>query len=187
MAVWVLTKMTGIKGVMLSNDKFFLNDLSVISCCCLCISVYIKMQKPNAAIRDCNKAISINPDSAQPYKWRGKAHRYVSTSMFYHSADVFQCVKLTTPQLVWQVALNICFPNHGRVYQHNHLLRLPPAGWSDRKVFCSQTSMCCCYLLVCAATGCWATGRTQPKIWPQPVNWTMMKMPVHCWRRSSLR
>ncbi|XP_012708418.1 hsc70-interacting protein [Fundulus heteroclitus] len=38
-------------------------------------SVYIKMQKPNAAIRDCNRAISINPDSAQPYKWRGKAHR----------------------------------------------------------------------------------------------------------------
>uniref|UniRef100_A0A3B3VTE9 ST13 Hsp70 interacting protein n=1 Tax=Poecilia latipinna TaxID=48699 RepID=A0A3B3VTE9_9TELE len=38
-------------------------------------SVFIKMQKPNAAIRDCNRAISINPDSAQPYKWRGKAHR----------------------------------------------------------------------------------------------------------------
>ncbi|XP_048473673.1 hsc70-interacting protein [Rhincodon typus] len=38
-------------------------------------SVYVKMQKPNAAIRDCDKAISINPDSAQPYKWRGKAHR----------------------------------------------------------------------------------------------------------------
>ncbi|KAM9393720.1 hsc70-interacting protein [Pholidichthys leucotaenia] len=38
-------------------------------------SVYIRMQKPNAAIRDCDRAISINPDSAQPYKWRGKAHR----------------------------------------------------------------------------------------------------------------
>ncbi|KAE8282937.1 Hsc70-interacting protein [Larimichthys crocea] len=34
-----------------------------------------KMEKPNAAIRDCDRAISINPDSAQPYKWRGKAHR----------------------------------------------------------------------------------------------------------------
>ncbi|KAK2097602.1 Hsc70-interacting protein [Saguinus oedipus] len=31
--------------------------------------------KPNAAIRDCDRAIEINPDSAQPYKWRGKAHR----------------------------------------------------------------------------------------------------------------
>ncbi|KAM7372319.1 hypothetical protein PAMP_009496 [Pampus punctatissimus] len=38
-------------------------------------SVFIQMQKPNAAIRDCDRAISINPDSAQPYKWRGKAHR----------------------------------------------------------------------------------------------------------------
>ncbi|KAJ0000746.1 hypothetical protein NQD34_005766 [Periophthalmus magnuspinnatus] len=38
-------------------------------------SVYIKMEKPNAAIRDCDRAIKINPDSAQPYKWRGKAHR----------------------------------------------------------------------------------------------------------------
>ncbi|XP_029914061.1 hsc70-interacting protein [Myripristis murdjan] len=38
-------------------------------------SVYIRMQKPNAAKRDCDRAISINPDSAQPYKWRGKAHR----------------------------------------------------------------------------------------------------------------
>ncbi|XP_075689641.1 hsc70-interacting protein [Rhinoderma darwinii] len=37
-------------------------------------SVYVKLQKPNAAICDCIKAIAINPDSAQPYKWRGKAH-----------------------------------------------------------------------------------------------------------------
>ncbi|KAL0992943.1 hypothetical protein UPYG_G00101310 [Umbra pygmaea] len=38
-------------------------------------SVYIRMQKPNAAKRDCDRAIEINPDSAQPYKWRGKAHK----------------------------------------------------------------------------------------------------------------
>ncbi|KAI1884544.1 hypothetical protein AGOR_G00227470 [Albula goreensis] len=38
-------------------------------------SVFIRMQKPNAAVRDCNRAIDINPDSAQPYKWRGKAHK----------------------------------------------------------------------------------------------------------------
>lgn len=42
---------------------------------CLSLSVYVKMQKPNAAVRDCNRAIDINPDSAQPYKWRGMAHR----------------------------------------------------------------------------------------------------------------
>ncbi|KAK2095532.1 Hsc70-interacting protein [Saguinus oedipus] len=58
----------------LSDDAIKLNP-------CLAIlyakraSVFIKLQKPNAAIRDCDKAIEINPDSAQPYKWRGKAHR----------------------------------------------------------------------------------------------------------------
>ena len=35
------------------------------------------MKKPNAAIRDCNKAVSMNPDSALGYKMRGKAHAYV--------------------------------------------------------------------------------------------------------------
>ncbi|KAL0607569.1 Hsc70-interacting protein [Plecturocebus cupreus] len=38
-------------------------------------NVFFKLQKPNAAIRDCDRDIEINPDSAQPYTWRGKAHR----------------------------------------------------------------------------------------------------------------
>ena len=37
-------------------------------------SQYVKLQKPNAAIRDCDESIRMNPDSAQGYKWRGKAH-----------------------------------------------------------------------------------------------------------------
>ncbi|VFV42647.1 f10a5_human ame: full=protein fam10a5 [Lynx pardinus] len=32
-------------------------------------SVFIKLQKPDAAIQDCDRAIEINPDSAQPLKW----------------------------------------------------------------------------------------------------------------------
>lgn len=36
-------------------------------------SVFVKMKKPNAAIRDANAAIKINPDSAKGYKWRGMA------------------------------------------------------------------------------------------------------------------
>eukprot|EP00249_Psilotum_nudum_P002604 c15722_g1_i1 orf=223-1380(+) len=35
--------------------------------------VYVKMKKPNAAIRDADAAIKINPDSAKGYKWRGEA------------------------------------------------------------------------------------------------------------------
>ncbi|KAH0627082.1 hypothetical protein JD844_002474 [Phrynosoma platyrhinos] len=37
-------------------------------------SVFVKLKKPNAAIRDCNKASELNRNSAQPYKWRGKAY-----------------------------------------------------------------------------------------------------------------
>lgn len=36
-------------------------------------SVFIKMKKPNAAIRDANAALELNPDSAKGYKSRGVA------------------------------------------------------------------------------------------------------------------
>ncbi|CAN0902234.1 TPR repeat-containing thioredoxin TDX [Linum grandiflorum] len=36
-------------------------------------SVYVKMKKPNAAIRDANAALEVNPDSAKAYKVRGMA------------------------------------------------------------------------------------------------------------------
>ncbi|CAF0802526.1 unnamed protein product [Didymodactylos carnosus] len=36
---------------------------------------YVKLQKPNAAIRDCTRALEINENSQQALKWRGKAHR----------------------------------------------------------------------------------------------------------------
>ena len=38
-------------------------------------SVFIKLKRPNAAIKDSNEAVNINPDSAQGYKWRGRAHQ----------------------------------------------------------------------------------------------------------------
>lgn len=41
----------------------------------LCDSAFIKLKKPKAAIRDCDEAMSINPDSASAYKWRGRAHQ----------------------------------------------------------------------------------------------------------------
>uniref|UniRef100_A0A8C8RAM0 Hsp70-interacting protein N-terminal domain-containing protein n=1 Tax=Pelusios castaneus TaxID=367368 RepID=A0A8C8RAM0_9SAUR len=37
-------------------------------------NVFVKLQKPNAAIRDCDRASELNPNLAQSYKWRGKAH-----------------------------------------------------------------------------------------------------------------
>lgn len=38
---------------------------------------YIHLNKPNACIRDCNRAIELNPDSAPAHKYRGRAHRFV--------------------------------------------------------------------------------------------------------------
>lgn len=37
--------------------------------------VLLEMKKPNAAIRDCDIAINMNPDSAKPHKIKGKALR----------------------------------------------------------------------------------------------------------------
>lgn len=36
---------------------------------------YVKLNRPNACIRDCDRAIQLNPDSAVAYKFRGRAHR----------------------------------------------------------------------------------------------------------------
>lgn len=38
---------------------------------------YLHLNKPNAAIRDCNRAVDLNPDSATAHKFRGRAHRYL--------------------------------------------------------------------------------------------------------------
>ena len=37
---------------------------------------YLKLKKPNACIRDCSKAIELNPDNASAYKFRGRSNRY---------------------------------------------------------------------------------------------------------------
>ena len=36
---------------------------------------YMKLKKPNACIRDCTRAIEINPDNAAAHKYRGRAYR----------------------------------------------------------------------------------------------------------------
>ena len=37
---------------------------------------YLKLKRPNACIRDCDRAVKLNPDSAAAHKFRGRAHRY---------------------------------------------------------------------------------------------------------------
>merc|ERR1712013_408763 len=58
-------------------------------------SVLLKAKRPSAAIRDCDKAITINKDSAQPYKWRGRAFRllgkYVEAYNDFQTACRLDC------------------------------------------------------------------------------------------------
>lgn len=40
-------------------------------------SALLKLNKPNSAIRDCEMALTLNPDSAAAYKFRGRANRLI--------------------------------------------------------------------------------------------------------------
>ena len=54
---------------------------------------YLKMNKPNACIRDCDRAIEINPDNAAAHKFRGRAHRYSGLIPFIYNLKlkIFKC------------------------------------------------------------------------------------------------
>ena len=51
----------------------------------------LKKNKLKAAIKDCDKAISINPDSAAPYKFRGRAHRLLGNWLEAHKDLAISC------------------------------------------------------------------------------------------------
>ncbi|PIO60693.1 tetratricopeptide repeat protein, partial [Teladorsagia circumcincta] len=55
--------------------------------------VLLKLKRPMAAIADCDKAISINADSAQGYKFRGRAYRLLGKWVEAH-ADLATACKL---------------------------------------------------------------------------------------------
>eukprot|EP00252_Welwitschia_mirabilis_P020384 TRINITY_DN4998_c0_g1_i1.p1 TRINITY_DN4998_c0_g1~~TRINITY_DN4998_c0_g1_i1.p1 ORF type:complete len:384 (-),score=116.97 TRINITY_DN4998_c0_g1_i1:225-1376(-) len=54
-------------------------------------SIYVKMKKPNAAIRDADAALKINPDSAKGYKARGMAR-----AMLGHWEDAAKDLRLAS-------------------------------------------------------------------------------------------
>lgn len=62
-----------IHSILLNINNWLWNYGNLILC--LHCSIFIKQKKPNKAIHDCSKAIQLNPDSAQPYKWRGRAQQ----------------------------------------------------------------------------------------------------------------
>lgn len=54
---------------------------------------YVKLNKPNACIRDCNRALELNCDSAAAYKFRGRAHRLLGNWQSA-AADLRQACKI---------------------------------------------------------------------------------------------
>ncbi|KAL3093144.1 hypothetical protein niasHT_022594 [Heterodera trifolii] len=51
----------------------------------------LKMSMMKAAIQDCDKAIAINPDSAQPYKFRGRANQLLGNWTEAHHDFATSC------------------------------------------------------------------------------------------------
>ncbi|KAJ8297918.1 hypothetical protein KUTeg_024449 [Tegillarca granosa] len=80
-------------------------------------SVYIKLNKPRKAIYDCEKAIQHNPDSAQPYKWKGKANRMLGKwEEAYH--DLGTACKLDFDDYANEL-LHEVEPNAKKIMEHN--------------------------------------------------------------------
>jgi len=61
----------------------------------------LKLKKPVAAIRDCDHAISINPDSAQGYKFRGRANRLLGNWADAHK-DLATACKLDFDETAYE-------------------------------------------------------------------------------------
>uniref|UniRef100_A0A7I4YDW0 STI1 domain-containing protein n=1 Tax=Haemonchus contortus TaxID=6289 RepID=A0A7I4YDW0_HAECO len=80
-------------------------------------NVLLKLKRPMAAIADCNKAISINADSAQGYKFRGRAYRLLGKWVEAH-ADLATACKLDYDDVAneW---LKEVEPNAKKIQEYN--------------------------------------------------------------------
>lgn len=74
------------------------------------------MVKPNACIRDCNRALELNPDSAAAYKFRGRAQRLLGN--WEESAkDLRQACKLDYDEEADEWLKEVS-PNAKKLVQH---------------------------------------------------------------------
>lgn len=80
-------------------------------------NVLLKLNRPVAAIADCNEAISINADSAQGYKFRGRAHRLLGKWVEAH-ADLATACKLDYDEVA-NVWLKEVEPNAKKILEYN--------------------------------------------------------------------
>nr|VZI49046.1 unnamed protein product [Spirometra erinaceieuropaei] len=77
---------------------------------------YVKLRRPKAAIRDCDKAISLNPDTAPAYKWRGLANKLLG---HWESAylDLQTSLKLDYTDDA-NAAIKELEPKYKRIHEH---------------------------------------------------------------------
>lgn len=79
--------------------------------------VYLKMNKPNACIRDCTKALELNCDSAAGYKFRGRAYRLLG-EWELAAKDLRQACNIDFDEQTGEW-LNEVTPNAQKIEQHN--------------------------------------------------------------------
>ncbi|XP_033241953.1 hsc70-interacting protein 1-like [Drosophila miranda] len=77
---------------------------------------FLKLKKPNACIRDCDKALELNCDSAAGHKFRGRAHRLLG--QFEEAAkDLRQACKLDFDEETDEWLREVT-PNAKKIEQH---------------------------------------------------------------------
>ncbi|CAI9717400.1 hsc70-interacting protein-like [Octopus vulgaris] len=85
-------------------------------------SVFIKMLKTNAAIKDCEKAILLNPDSTQPYKWCGKSHSLLGKwEQAYQNLST--AYKFNYDDIAYKMLQEVP-PNTKKIQEHRHKYEL---------------------------------------------------------------
>ena len=95
-------------------------------------SVYIKMKKPNAAIRDANAALEINPDSAKGYKSRGIA-RAMLGQWEEAAKDLHLASKLDYDEEISAVLKKV-EPNAHRIEEHRRKYERLRKEKEDKKI-----------------------------------------------------
>ncbi|GAV88241.1 TPR_11 domain-containing protein [Cephalotus follicularis] len=113
------------------TDAILLNPTSAIMYATRA-SVYIKMKKPNAAIRDANAALAINPDSAKGYKTRGIA-RALLGQWEEAAKDLHVASKLDYDEEI-SVVLKKVEPNAHKIEEHRRKYERLHKEREDRKI-----------------------------------------------------
>lgn len=78
---------------------------------------FLKLVKPNACIRDCDRALELNCDSAAAYKFRGRANRLLGNWEFA-AKDLRQACKLDYDEQADEWLKEVT-PNAKKIEQHN--------------------------------------------------------------------